>query len=233
MSVENWAAGQLALPGFEPDQPDPPWSAAPAGSGSPAFDTLREHFATDLALHREFEQLLVHLLTKHNPTDHGDRFLVGQAGEALLAIAGRAALLDLHPDGHDAIGYDLRSVTTGEKWSVKTSYSRGGDFGISNGQGGAGAGMTHPTVFWSPCLPGIIYADPERHPWIRAGLVAKADSVRLPKKIIAAHAKGHPECLIPMTIPPNMGDAPKQDELAIAISLIQEGAYPTFLSLLS
>ena len=46
----------------------------------------------------------------------------------------------------------------------------GGNFTITNGQGGPGAGLVVPTIFLFPDLPGVVFVEPDRHPEV-VGLV--------------------------------------------------------------
>lgn len=173
-------------------------------SGSPTFDALKTFLDGSASMKAEFARALQICISSHPPSDPGQRFAVGRCGEWLLAAAVAGAKgACLLPTGDGTRGYDLGCPCGGELWSVKSSYSRGGNFRITNGQGGSGKGMTHPTVFWSPCLPGLILVDPSRHSAVTASQRQKADCVEISKTSIREHASRHPECVIGLDIPIN------------------------------
>lgn len=53
-----------------------------------------------------------------------------------------------------------------------------------------------PTVFWSPDLPGMVFATPAIHTDVTAGQRFLKDSTVIAKSVIAIHAADHPECVI-------------------------------------
>lgn len=190
-------------------------------SGSPAWDQLRQAVLTDPQLRTEIEWLMRLSIETYNPTDRGVRFITGSIGEWLVAFAAYAAGVLTIPDGHNANGHDLRGVIENARamWSIKSSYTAGGNFGVSNGQGGPGPGMTGPTVFWSPELPGMVLVDPQVHPEVKELEKARSDQMQLAKSVVKAHADSHPECVIECHIPKNEGLA-TQDPGFEAVKLL-------------
>jgi hypothetical protein len=207
------------------------------GSGSATFDTLKSYMENSPAIRAQFSRGLEICISRHSPSDPGQRFIVGNCGEWILAsVIHGAGAPRLLPAGDTARGYDLTCACGGgERWSVKSSYTRGGNFRITNGQGGAGKGMTHSTVFWSPDLPGLVYVDPLRHHRVVEAQKSRADSVQIAKSVLREHAKKQPGCVIGVAIPENRrvvssGDATQvigllgyhSDELPELTALLEE-----------
>lgn len=199
-------------------------------SGSDDWDRLKAAIESDVQLKAEIEWLLLLSLETYNPSDGGNRFITGAIGEWMLAFAAYAAGVLTLPDGHSATGHDLRSLRTqaGEMWSVKSASKPGGNFKITNGQGGAGKGMTTPIVFWSPEFDGMVYAHPSFHPWVKTAEYSVRDGMVIPKKVIHQHAKDNPSCFIPLRIPVNPGTATRDPGFE-AVKLLVEG--PQFVRL--
>lgn len=192
-------------------------------SGDKDWDAIRDLVATDKALRREVELYLVSILNSYNPSNPGDRFVVGSLGEWLIAAMAYAAGVISFPDGHSAKSHDLKGIVQESiaKWSVKSSYSRGSSFGITNGRGGSGKGMTTPTVFWSPEFPGMVFVDPTRHPEIKEKEKDAKDQIQLSKKAVLEFSKDHPECVIPINLPENLGLAESDENLSAVKRLIE------------
>ena len=199
-----------------------------ATSGSREFDLLRERVLTDRQLRNEIESLMLVLVETFNPSDRGNRFIVGTIGEWLIALSAYAAGAVSVPAGHNADGFDLEDVHASSKqlWSVKSSYARSGEFIISNGRDGAGRGLVHPTLFWAPTLPGIVYVNPEIHQDVVESQRTKKDSVELPKRVVRDHAQKHPECCIEVEIPVNPKTGQRDTGFEAVRSLIHGGNFP-------
>jgi hypothetical protein len=176
-------------------------------SGSPQFDKLIKAFKRDPGLRQETEWAYRLAVEAYNPSDRGLRFITGGIGEWIVTLAAYQAGIVTLPEGHNADGHDTLDLLqqSRELWSVKTSYAVGGSFTITNGQGGAGAGLTVPTIFLAPGLPGIVYVHPGKHPAVVAQQREYKDSMKLEKCFIKAHADDHPECVIPFDMPLNPG----------------------------
>jgi hypothetical protein len=218
-----------------PDDLDTPidltWAGpatAATGSGSAEFDRLRTTFADDPALRQETEWAYRLAVETYNPSDRGLRFITGGIGEWIITLAAYRAGLVTLPDGHGADGHDTVDVLGRSRalWSVKTSYKRGGSFTITNGQGGAGAGLVVPTIFLSPDLPGIVLVDPDSHPEMVARVEFGKDSSKLVKAHVAAHAERRPECVIPLAMPVNPGAAVTDPALEAVKILVDNVNFP-------
>jgi hypothetical protein len=209
-----------------------------SSSGSAAFDALRSTLADDKPLRDETEAAFRGLLELYNPSDRGSRWVVGGVGEWIIAAAMYKAQQLRLPAGHDRDATDLVSPVTAEladvlaqmrdDFSVKLSFSpKVGSFRISNGMSGAGAGFVEPTVFGSPRLPGLVYANPVIHPDVAAHARDEKDAVTLSFGAVRDHAEHHPECVIALEIPRNPGRGTSDPSLDAARVLLSEGGrYP-------
>lgn len=177
-------------------------------SGSDAFDALRDALASDRGLLAELENALDLNLQTVNPTERALRFGSGGAVEWILAaVAFKIGVLTI-PGGHNANGFDLRDLLNDAKglWSVKNAtQAQKSAFRLTNGIGGAGAGFTDPVIFLSPHLPGLVFIDPKIHTEVLAEVKVKSDATELAFKVVADHAKKHPECVAPCSMPVNPG----------------------------
>ena len=177
-------------------------------SGSESFDALKRAFEADPQLRSETEALLRLVLETYNPSNPGMRFLTGGLAEWVIAFSAYAAGVVMLPQGHGAVGIDLKAVfgAVQEAWSCKSSTQpKEADFRISNGLGGSGKGFADPTIFMAPLLPGLVFAHPDVHNHVVSSQQVKADAVTMPFRAIAEHANAHPECVIEMKIPHNQG----------------------------
>lgn len=202
---------------------------AESESGSAAFDELRRAMRTRSALRRETESAFQVLVNRVNPSDRGQRFVVGAAAEWILAAAAWSADVLTVPGGHGVDGFDLKDVENGARglWSVKASFSRTKPvFRITNGLGGAGRGLTDPTVFLSPHLPGIVLVHHERHPETVAKVVPRSDATELPLSAVLGHAGRHPECVIALDVPFNEGRGTEDAALIFTKSLLSPTTFP-------
>ena len=209
-------------------------AVAESSSGSLEFDQLRTTMQSDRQLRNEVESLMLLLVETYNPSDRGVRFITGGIGEWMLAFAAYSAGVLTLPAGHNANGFDLRGVLERAKglWSVKGSNRSGGDFIISNGRNGPGAGFVEPTVFWSPDLPGMVFADPRVHEWVAARQRALKDSTVIAKSVISEHAEEHPECVIQLDVPENPGTATKDPAFEAVKLLVSGGNFPRLRKML-
>lgn len=205
--------------------------AATAGSsrtsGSSAFDALRDSLQKDAHLRNELEAALDLNVRRVNPTDRANRFGSGAAVEWILAAAAFAAEVLTIPGGHNANGFDLRDLRDDARglWSVKNT-TRRSDFRMTNGIGGAGAGFTDAVVFLSPALPGITFVDPHIHNDVTAQVVTKPDATVLPFRVIEEHARLHPECVAPCTMPINPGTGSNDPWMDYVESLLTADRFP-------
>jgi len=176
-------------------------------SGSKAFDALRDVLVANPSLRSELEASLDLNVRRVNPTDRANRFGSGAAVEWILAaVAYSAGILSI-PGGHNANGFDLTDLRAQARglWSVKNQTKRG-EYRLTNGLGGGGAGFVEPTVFLSPALPGLVFVDPEVHPETAGMAIRKSDAVVLPFNAVEVHAKVlHPECVAACKMPTNPG----------------------------
>lgn len=188
------------------------------------FERLRAAFAADPGLRQETEWAFRLAVEAYNPSDRGLRFITGGIGEWIVTLAAYKAGVVTLPEGHGADGHDTLDLLqrSRELWSVKTSYAVGGLFTITNGQGGPGAGLTVPTIFLAPALPGIVYAHPALHRYLVENQQEYKDSMKLDKKFIKVHADSNPHCVIPFHMPVNPGSTVRDPGLE-AVRLLLDG----------
>jgi hypothetical protein len=212
-------------PGTTPRRGDAPGQAL---SGSPEFDRLKQAFTNDPGLRQETEWAYRLAVETYNPSDRGLRFITGAIGEWIITLAAYRAGLVTLPDGHGADGHDTIDVLGGARalWSVKTSYKPGGNFTITNGLGGPGAGLVVPTVFLSPDLPGVVFVHPHEHAEVVERVEFGKDSSKLSKTHLMAHANRHPECVIELAMPINPGAAVRDPALEAVKLLVDTVNFP-------
>lgn len=214
-----------------PRQPtlDVSWAGRPS-SGSEAFDAFRDALAANTQLRSELEQALRANVYRVNPTDRANRFGSGGAVEWILASAAFAAGVLSIPGGHNANGFDLRALREDARglWSVKNQTApRAMAYRITNGLGGSGGGFTEPTVFLSPHLPGVVFADPKIHADLAGRVYDSGDATMLAFAAIRTHAETHPECVARCEMPVNPGTGNEDPWLAFVESLLNAQQYPT------
>lgn len=200
-----------------------------SSSGSSTFDLLRDTLAKDAGLRAELESALRLNVDRVNPTDPGNRFVVGGAVEWIIAAAAWAAGALSVPGGHSARGFDLMDLQQAARgmWSVKSASSKAkSEWRITNGLGGAGRGFSDPTIFVSPHLPGLVYVDPDLHGHVTAKARQNKDAVVIGFGVISAHATDHPECTAPLTAPANEGRGAENPFLAYAQTLLTADRFP-------
>ena len=198
-------------------------------SGSQRFDELKQAFESSPQLKSETEALLRLVLENYNPSNPGIRFITGQAAEWVIAFAAYAAGVIVIPQGHGAVGIDLKEVfgVVKESWSCKSStQQKVNNFRISNGLGGSGRGFVDPTIFMAPLLPGIVFAHPMVHPHVTDAQVLEKDAVTMPFRVIADHAAAHPECVIELDIPHNQGHGATDATLEALKLLVTSHGFP-------
>ncbi|WP_062519292.1 hypothetical protein [Demequina silvatica] len=197
-------------------------------SGSPDFDDLRDRLMADAAVLRELEAAMRVCLGRVDPADRGSRFIMGGAFEHLISAAAWAVGVLTAPGGHNANGFDLVNLREKARgmWSVKSQTGTPGEWRITNGLGGAGGGMTDPTVFVAPTLPGLVLVDPATHPEVVAQTRQRSDAVVLPFGAVKAHAKAHPECVIPMNAPKNEHRGKEDAGIAFVESVATPEQFP-------
>jgi hypothetical protein len=200
-----------------------------ASSGSSNFDLLRDMLARDAALRSELESALRLNVDRVNPTDPGNRFVVGGAVEWIIAAAAWAAGALSVPGGHSARGFDLMDLQQAARgmWSVKSASSKAkSEWRISNGLGGAGRGFDDPTVFVSPHLPGLVYVDPELHADVTSRARQNKDAVVIGFGVIVEHAAARPECVAPLRAPANEGRGAENPFLASSQTVLTPDRFP-------
>lgn len=202
---------------------------SPGGSGSPAFDRLRVEMIANPALVREVENALQVLVDRVNPSDRGARFVVGTAVEWIVASAAWSAGVLATPGGHSVDGFDLQDLEDRVRglWSVKSSFQQQmGSFRISNGLGGAGRGMTDPTVFLHPRLPGATLVDPGIHADVVDQIVQRADGTDVLVRVVRDHAARRPECVIPLAMAANEQRGKEDAALLFTKGLLTADRFP-------
>jgi hypothetical protein len=205
-------------------------------SGSDPFDSLRDALAMDHALHDEMESALRLNVDRVNPSDQGNRFVVGGAVEWIVAAAAWAAGALSLPAGHSQKGFDLMALQGAARgmWSVKSqSAAKSAAFRITNGLGGAGRGFAEPTIFVSPNLPGLVLIDPDQHVDTTARAQQKSDAVVLPFGAVLDHARIHPECVAPLRAPANEGRGRENPFLAYSETILTPDRFPRLSKMFS
>lgn len=198
-------------------------------SGSPNFDLLRDTLARDAALRGELESALRLNVDRVNPTDPGNRFVVGGAVEWIIAAAAWHAGALSVPGGHSARGFDLMDLQRAARgmWSVKSASSKAkSEWRITNGLGGSGTGFRDATVFVSPHLPGLVFVDPELHTEVTRRARSNKDAVVLGFGVVVEHANMHPECVAPLVAPANEGRGAENPFLAYAQTVLTPDRFP-------
>lgn len=198
-------------------------------SGSETFDRLRSTLSKDAALRADVEAALVMLLERLNPSDPGVRWAVGTAVEWILASALYGAGAIALPEGHRSVGIDLQDLLSKLRatFSVKSSFSPAvSTFRLTNGMGGGGAGFAEPTLFLHPRLPGIVFADPVAHPDLQRDVRNTGDATTISVTVIRSHAQAHPECVVPIAVPPNRKRGVADPGTAFAQDLLSSGRFP-------
>lgn len=198
-------------------------------SGSLAFDELRRGLAGSPAVRSEVEAALQLLIDRCDPADRGNRFVVGASVEWVVAAAAWACGILSAPGGHNVDGFDLQDLQAEARglWSVKASFQpKPTAFRITNGLGGAGRGLTDPTVFLHPRLPGLVLVDPGTHEDVVAEVQVKADGTVLAFKPILAHAVFRPECVAPLRVPVNEHRGKEDAALLFAKGLVSPERFP-------
>lgn len=210
-------------------------STSESSFSSETFQQLREAFTRDPGLRQETEWAYRLAVETYNPSDRGLRFITGAIGEWIVTLAAYRAGLVTLPDGHGADGHDTVDVLGKARalWSVKTSYKAGGNFTITNGQGGPGAGLVVPTLFLSPGLPGIVHVDPGVHTDVVGLVEFGKDSSKLAKVHLSVHADHHPECVIEMEMPANPGAAVRDPALEAVKLLVDTVNFPRLRAMFS
>ncbi len=198
-------------------------------SGSPNFDLLRDTLARDPALRAELESALRLNVDRVNPSDPGNRFVVGGAVEWIIAAAAWSAGALSVPGGHSARGFDLMDLQQAARgmWSVKSASSKSkSEWRITNGLGGSGRGFDDPTVFVSPHLPGLVYVDPDLHQAVTSRARQNKDAVVIGFGVIVEHASAQPECVAPLRAPANEGRGAENPFLAYAQTVLTADRFP-------
>lgn len=198
------------------------------GSGSTAFDQLRDGLAADAGLRGELEAAMQLNVDRVNPTDPGNRFIVGGAVEWLIAAAAWSLKILTVPGGHSTRGFDLLALQDAARglWSVKAqTAAKPAAFRITNGLGGAGAGFQDATVFVSPHLPGLTLIHPGVHLEAAATAKVTGDATVLPWGTVKNHADDHPECVAPLRAPVNQGLGRENPFLAYAETLVDPSRF--------
>lgn len=201
-------------------------------SGSHVFDQLRSALLTNPGLRGELEAALDLNVHRVNPTDRANRFGSGAAVEWILASVAFAAGVLSIPGGHNANGFDLRDLREDARglWSVKNQTKRG-EWRITNGLGGSGAGFQDATIFVSPSLPGLTFVDPRIHRDVTAEVAIKSDAVTLPAAAVERHAAAHPECVAACRMPTNPGTGDEDPWMDYVQNLLSPGRFPRLSSL--
>ena len=212
-----------------PTQPVLDMVSPASSSGSDQFDQLRDALAADTGLRSEVEAALRLNVDRVNPSDPGNRFVVGGAVEWVIAAAAWSIGALTIPGGHGQRGFDLLELQEASRglWSVKSQSARtGSEWRISNGLGGSGKGFDTPTVFVSPNLPGLVFVHPVLHDHVTARGKQKADAFTLPWGAVKTHAEAHPECVAVLAAPANEGRGRENPFLSYAKTIITPERFP-------
>lgn len=200
-----------------------------ADSPSRAFTALKQALDSNPALKSEAEGALQLLVDRWDPSDRGNRFVVGAVVEwTIAAIAWQAGILS-SPAGHSVNGFDLQDLLNESRslWSVKSSFQgRAAPFRISNGMGGAGKGLRDPTIFLHPNLPGLVFIDPAEYPEVAREARQSSDATLLRFSVVRDFADAHPEAVAKLAMPRNMGQGTEDAAIPAARDLLASGRFP-------
>jgi len=177
----------------------------------------------------ELEAALQLLIDRVDPLDRGARFVVGTAVEWIIAATAWSAGVLAAPGGHSVDGFDLQDVEQQARalWSVKSSFRRESSaFRITNGLGGPGRGLTDPTLFLHPRLPGVVFVHPDLHQDITQGAVEKRDGTDLALRHLLVHASERPECVVPLRMPTNEHRGKEDPALLFTKALLAPDRFP-------
>lgn len=204
-------------------------SSAAGVTGWSEFDRLRAHLDREPGVRGELEAALQLLIDRVDPADRGARFVVGTAVEWMVAATAWSAGVLVSPGGHSVDGFDLQAIEEQARglWSVKSSFQKAGAaFRITNGLGGAGRGLTDPTLFLHPRLPGIVLVHPDLHPDVAAEVVGTPDSTVLAFRHVLGQATARPECVIPLRMPVNEHRGKEDPALLFTKALLAPDRFP-------
>lgn len=164
-----------------------------------------------------------------NPSDPGNRFVTGGAVEWIIAAAAWHVGVFTVPGGHSERGFDLLDLQSSARalWSVKSQSAKNKSaFRMSNGLGGGGKGFSAPTLFLSPHLPGLVYADPKSHGEVKAAEKQKKDAVTINFGVISKHAKANPQCVAPLVVARNEDNGRENPFLTYTQSILVPEQFP-------
>lgn len=193
------------------------------------FLILRDSFKTSPSLQVETELALAAILERLNPSERGTRFLTGGAYEWVLAVACWASGIKTIPGGHSENGFDLLEYMEGLRglWSLKsfTSARLNGSVRIINKMSAASVTWSHPTVFISPDLPGLVYLDPLVATSYASQARENDEALTLAARVIKEYAANNPGCVIPFDAPVNNGNGGESPQLDIVSNILTSGTY--------
>lgn len=194
------------------------------------FSILKQSLESNPSVRNEVELAMAATLERLNPSDRGTRFLTGGAYEWLTAVACWASGIQVIPGGHSENGFDLLEYMESLKglWSVKsfTGSTLSGSLRIINKMSAAHVEFTHPTIFISPDLPGIVYFDPSLAPNYAAQTTQNAEAVSINAAYIKRYAADNPDCVIPFSAPVNQGNGRQSPQLDVVATILTSGTYP-------
>lgn len=195
------------------------------------FSILRAAFKSSPSLQVETELALAAILERLNPSERGTRFLTGGAYEWVLAVSCWASGIKAIPGGHSENGFDLLEYMEALKglWSLKsfTSDKLSGSMRIINKMSSAPVVWSHPTVFISPDLPGLVYLDPLVATSYSSLAKENDEALTLSGKVIKEYAANNPGCVIPFEAPVNNGNGGESPQLDIVSNILTSGTYDT------
>lgn len=87
-------------------------------------------------------------------------------------------------------------------------------------------GFVRPTIFLSPNLPGLVYANPAVHVDILREQQGRSDATTMRHSVVKRHAEAHPECVIEATIPKNPCVAAEDPLVGMARDIAASGRFP-------
>lgn len=181
--------------------------AAPATSGSRAFDALRMKLSTDVKLKTEVEHAFYILVGAANPSDRGQRFLYGNGAEWIMAAAAWNAGVIAAPMGHNADGFDLVDLLGDARglWSVKASASASsGQIRLKNFMGsGEGVEWKEATLFVGPYFGGAVLVDPRIHTEVASRAKQGRDALMISSKAIRDFAQNTPANFVAFEVAKN------------------------------
>ena len=183
------------------------------------FKHLKENMSSEAKT--EYETGVKHLVERYNTAIYENRFTVGGVVEVFTLALMRSTGIEIEGCGSEAQGGDL-ILLSGRMFSLKSSFTRGGNVILVNTRGDSGTDWETATLFVLSDV-GIVYGDPAMAE--EDDLNRVADNLQIKRAALNRFARD-PSKLIPMEIPlkppTEMADSSMKASDAVARQLMNE-----------